>query len=138
MKAKRICFDMDDISEISEQLITVNNDCYTVPIRHVAGTPRFRIPKPLIEKLNLKAKDTCYFVQYSEGYYLSFNVCPDTSEKNYKSRKLIPAGQYNSLYVAIPQFITNFFKKINNVQLMCIKGFKEYEWQIKFLFIDYT
>lgn len=138
MKAKKISFDMDDMSEISEQLVTVQNNCYTIRIRNIANTPRFKIPRAIIEELNLHAKDSCYFVQYTEGYYLSFKQIPNTSTKNYKSRKLIPAGMYDTLYLAIPQFITNIFKKINSVQLIRTKGFKKHEWQIKFLFIDYT
>lgn len=138
MKPKKISFDMDDVSEITDQLITVYNDCYTIPIRNVANGTRFKIPKPIVEELGLVAKDLCYFVQYTEGYYLSFKVEPEAYKTLYRSRKLIPAGQYDTLYVAIPQFITNIHKKINNVQLIRTKGFKKHEWQIKFLFIDYT
>lgn len=136
MKPKKISFDMDDVSEITDQLITVCNDCYTIPIRNIANGKRFRIPKNIIEELQLSAKDLCYFVQYTEGYYISFKEIPETSTKNYKSRKLISAGQYNTLYTAIPQFITNIYKKINSVQLIRTQGFKKHEWQIKFLFID--
>ena len=138
MKPKKISFDMDDVSDITDQLVTVYNDCYTVPIRKIANTPRFRIPKPIIEELGLTAKDLCYFVQYTEGYYISLKTKPDVPPSFCKSRKLIPAGQYGTLYVAIPQFISNVHKKINSVQLIRTKGFKKYEWQIKFLFIDYT
>lgn len=138
-KAGRIQFDMEEISDITNELVEVNNNCYTKPTSMHQSSLRFPIPTPIKLDLELKAGDSCYFVRYSEGYYLSFKVKPDTSEHLMKERKVQSAGKYNTLYLVIPPFIKNLYKKpITNVQLIKTKGFKEYEWQIQFLSSDFT
>jgi hypothetical protein len=138
-KARKIQFDMEELTDISDELIEVNNDCYTKSTSMHQSSLRFPIPTPIKLELDLKASDSCYFVRYSEGYYLSFKVKPDTSKCLMKERKIQSAGKYNTLYLVIPPFIKNLYKKpITNVQLIKTKGFKEYEWQIQFLSSDFT
>lgn len=137
-KKATIRFDTDEISDISEQIIEVNNDFYTKRTNNMAGSLRFPIPAPIKAELNLKAGDICYFCIYSEGFYISFNHKPEAATKaQIKARKLAAAGMYDTLYLAIPPMIKNLYQKpIQNVKLIRTKGFKPYEWQIQFLFID--
>lgn len=136
-KAK-ISFDMEDISDISEQLIEINHDFYTKKCSNVCGSLRFPIPTPIKLELNLKAGDTCFFCQYSEGYYISFNHRPAAATKaQVRERKLAAAGQYGTLYVCIPPMIKNLYQEtIKGIKLYRIKGFQPYEWQLQFLFTE--
>ena len=137
-KATGIRFDMDDLADISEELVSVNKDFYTKRTSLVCGSLRFPIPTPIKLELNLQPSDMCYFCQYSEGFYLSFKIKPESATKaQIRSRKLAPAGQYNTLYVCIPPMIKNQYQKtITSVQLIRTKGFQPHEWQLKFLFTD--
>ena len=137
-KAGKIRFDMDELSDISNEIIEVNKDCYTKQTSIHQGSLRFPIPIPIKLELDLKAGDKVYFVKYSEGYYLSFKVKPDSTTKDLmRERTLASAGQYDTLYLVIPPFIKKLFRTpITNVQLIRTKGFQSYEWQIQFLSID--
>ena len=139
-KKAKIRFDMDEISDISEELVEINNDFYTKKTSNMCGSLRFPIPTPIKVELDLKAGDTCFFCQYSEGFYISFKHKPEAATKaQVRSRKLAAAGQYETLYVCIPPMIKNLYKEtITNVQLIRTKGFQPHEWQIKFLFIECT
>lgn len=135
-KAK-INFDMEDISDISKELVKVENNFYTKHTINMCGSLRFAIPTPLREKLELHAGDICYFCQYSEGYYISFKKKPEAPTKaQVKPRKLAVGGS-NTLYLAIPPMIKNqHLYPIEYVKLVNPRGFQEYEWQIQFLSID--
>ena len=137
-KKATIRFDTDDISEISNQLIEVFNNFYTKRTSSVCGSLRFPIPTPIKAELDLKAGDTCFFCQYSEGFYISFKNKPEAATKaQIKARKLAAAGMYETLYVAIPPMIKNLYQEtIKGVKLIRTKGFQPYEWQIQFLFTD--
>lgn len=137
-KKTAIRFDMDELADISNELVEINNDFYTKNTSMTCGSLRFPIPTPIKLELNLKAGDTCFFCQYSEGFYISFKHKPDAATKaQVRSRKLAAAGQYNTLYVCIPPMIKNLYQKtITGVKLIRTKGFKMHEWQIQFLFID--
>ena len=135
-KAHRISFDMDTFeTDLIDELLPVQNNFYTKKVSRIARTMRFPIPTAICEELNLNVSDICYFIKYSEGYYIAFNTRPeDVLERNIRSRKLIKAGMYNTLFVAIPQFIQQDFKNaIQTVQLIRPKGFKQNEWQIRFI-----
>lgn len=139
-KAK-ISFDMEDIADISSELIEVNNNVYTRKTSNRLGSSlRFPIPTPIKIELELKAGDICFFCQYSEGFYISFKHKPKAATKaQIRSRKLAVAGKYDTLYVCIPPFIKNLYKEtIQAIQLVKPKGFQNYEWQILFLFTDFT
>lgn len=140
IKKAQIRFDMENISDISEELVEINNDFYTKKTSCVCGSLRFPIPTPIKVELNLKAGDTCFFCQYSEGFYISFKHKPEAATKaQIRSRKLAAAGQYDTLYVCIPPMIKNLHKEtITNIHLIRTKGFQPYEWQIKFLSIEST
>lgn len=135
-KAHRISFDMDTFeTDLVNELLPVQNNFYTKKVSRIARTMRFPIPTSICEELNLNVSDICYFIKYTEGYYIAFNTRPnDVLERNIRSRKLIKAGMYNTLFVAIPQFIQqDFTKAIQYVQLIHPKGFKQNEWQIRFI-----
>ena len=138
-KKATIRFDTDDIDDISDQIIEVKNNFYTKRTRNMCGSLRFPIPTPIRIELNLKAGDTCFFCQYSEGFYISFKIKPEAATKaQIKSRKLAAAGANNTLYLAIPPMIKNLHREpITNVKLIQTKGFQPYEWQIQFLSTDY-
>ena len=137
-KKATIRFDTDDISEISDQIIEVQNNFYTKRTSNTCGSLRFPIPTPIKIELDLKAGDTCFFCQYSEGFYISFKIKPEAATKaQLKSRKLAAAGSYNTLYLAIPPMIKNLYQEtIQGIKLIRTKGFQPYEWQIQFLFTD--
>lgn len=137
-KKTRINFDMDDMSDITDQLVEINKDFYTKKTSKCCGSLRFPVPTPIKLELGLKAGDICYFCQYSEGFYISFKHKPEAATKaQIRSRKLAAAGSNNTLYVCIPPMIKNLYdKEITNVSLIRTKGFQSYEWQIQFLFID--
>lgn len=137
-KKAKIRFDMDEESDISEHLVIVHNNFHTKKTSNVCGSLRFPIPKTIKEELDLKAGDICYFCQYSEGFYISFNHKPAAATKaQVRSRKLAAAGAYGTLYVCIPPMIKNQYQKeIVSVQLIRTKGFQPYEWQIQFLFTE--
>lgn len=137
-KKAQICFDMDDISDISDQLIEVKQDFYTKKTTYQSGSLRFSIPTPIIIELDLKAGDTCFFCQYSEGFFLSFKHRPEAATKaQVRSRKLAKAGMYGSLYLAIPPMIKNQYREtIKGIKLIRTKGFQPYEWQVQFLFTE--
>lgn len=139
-KKATIRFDTDDIDDISDQIIEVKNDFYTKQTSTVCGSLRFPIPTPIKTELELKAGDPCFFCQYSEGFYISFKHMPVSATKaQMRSRKLAAAGKYNTLYLAIPPMIKNLYREtITGVKLIRTKGFKEYEWQIQFLFTECT
>lgn len=139
MKKKTgIRFDMDDMSDITDQLIEISNDFYTKKTVKSCGSLRFPIPTPLKHELDLNPGDLVYFCQYSEGFYISFKHKPEAATKaQIRSRKLAAAGSNNTLYVCIPPMIKNLYKQeITNVSLIRTKGFQPYEWQIQFLFTD--
>ena len=138
IKKAKIRFDMDDLADISDQIIEINKDFYTKKTSTVCGSLRFPIPTPIKVELNLKAGDTCFFCQYSEGYYISFKHRPEAATKaQIRSRKLAAAGMYNTLYLCIPPFIKNQYREpITGVKLIRTKGFQTYEWQIQFLFTE--
>ena len=135
LKKAKIRFDMDDIADISDQIIEVKNNFYTKKTSTVCGSLRFPIPTPIKVELELKAGDPCFFCQYSEGYYLSFKHKPiAATEAQIKCRKLAAAGMYNTLYLCIPPFIKNQYREpIHTIKLIKTKGFQPYEWQIQFL-----
>ena len=137
-KKATICFDMDDLSDISDQIIEVKNDFYTKKTSAVCGSLRFPVPTPIKVELDLKAGDTCFFCQYSEGFYLSFKVKPEAATKTQmRSRKLAAAGEYTTLYLAIPPMVKKLYQEtITGVKLIRTKGFQPHEWQIQFLFTE--
>lgn len=137
-KAGKIRFDMDSTADISDELVEVNQDFYTRPVRpNSYGSLRFPIPKEIKAELNLTAGIPCYFVQYSEGFYISFGVKPDCPEKRMKYRKIYYAGQQQTLFLLIPQFIQHKFPNMKFVQLIRTPGFQPYEWQIQFHSTEY-
>lgn len=138
MKKATIRFDMDDIEDISDQLIEVKHDFYTKRTTSSCGSLRFPIPTTLKLELDLKAGDSCFFCQYSEGFYISFKHRPEAATKaQIRSRKLAAAGASNTLYLAIPPMIKNQYRElIQGVKLIRTKGFQPYEWQIQFLFTE--
>lgn len=141
-KASKIRFDMsDDIdNELLNELVIIDKNCYTRKTNSTRGSLRFAIPHTIIDNLNLKAGDSCFFCKYSEGFYISFRVRPDAATKaQIKQRNLVAQGQANTIYLVIPPFIKNLYKEpIKAVQLMQIKGFQPYEWSIQFLTTDLT
>ena len=137
-KAGKIKFDMDSTADISDELIEINHDFYTKPVRpSVSGSFRFPIPTPIKAELDLKPGMLCYFVQYSEGFYISFGVKPNCSEKQMKFRKISYAGCQQTLFLLIPQFIQRQFPEMKFVQLIRTPGFQPYEWQIQFHSTEY-
>ena len=93
-KKTAIRFDIDELSDISDEIIEINNDFYTKRTSNTCGSLRFPIPTPIKLELNLKAGDTCFFCQYSEGFYISFKIKPEAATKaQVRSRKLAAAGQ---------------------------------------------
>lgn len=141
-KASKIRFDMsDDIdNELLNELVIIDKNCYTRKTNSTRGSLRFAIPHTIIDNLNLKAGDPCFFCKYSEGFYISFRVRPDAATKaQIKQRNLVAQGQASTIYLVIPPFIKNLYKEpIKAVQLMQIKGFQPYEWSIQFLTTDLT
>lgn len=135
MKKATIRFDTDDIEDISDQLIEIKHDFYTKRTTSSCGSLRFPIPTPIKLELDLKAGDSCFFCQYSEGYYISFKHKPVAATKaQVRSRKLAAAGSSNTLYLAIPPMVKKQYRElITNVKLIRTKGFQPYEWQIQFL-----
>ena len=135
-KPNKISFDMEtDEIEFNAQVLLVNKAFYTKKICKVAGSLRFPIPTEITTDLNLSSSDLCYFIEYSEGYYIAFKIKPEDIplKRQYRHRKLIKAGMYDTLFVAIPQFIKNkYTSEITYIQLIRPKGFKENEWQIQF------
>ena len=130
-KPNKISFDMEtDEIEFNEQVLLVNKSFYTKKICKVAGSSRFPIPAEITTDLNLSSSDLCYFVEYSEGYYIAFKAKPEDIplKRQVRYRKLIKAGMCSTLFVAIPQFIKNKYdSEITYVQLIRPKGFKENE-----------
>lgn len=141
-KRGRIRFDMDDISDITDELVEVKEDFYTILTTSACGSLRFAIPQSIRIDLNLKAGDICYFCQYADRTFLYFGEghCPLSAiEKQTKTRKLASAGSGNTLYLAIPPMFKNqYHKPISGVSLTKMKGYKPHEWQIQFLFTDFT
>lgn len=141
-KQGRIRFDMDDMSEITDELIEVKENFYTMPTTSACGSLRFAIPRPIKLELDLKAGDTCYFCQFADRVFLYFGDghCPLTAiQKQTKYRKLAGCGAGQTLYLAIPPMFKNqYHKPINGISLSRMKGYKPYEWQIQFLFTDFT
>jgi hypothetical protein len=134
----KIRFDLDELSEITDELVEIDNNIYTKRTCHMSGSLRFPIPRPIVAELDLKAGDTCFYCQYSEGFYLSFKHEPDTATASQKkARKLASAGEYGTLYLGIPPMIKNLYnKEITNIQLCRPKGYRPHEWQLQFLFIE--
>ena len=139
-KLQKIQFDMSETDELDTVLVNIKKDFYVKPTRVVKGNSiRFAIPKQIVGELNLKASDPCFFVKFSEGFYISFNHEPDTVKRNYKKRLLQGIGQYKTLYLVIPPMIQSLYKEqIKYVKLIRTEGFKNYEWQIQFLSTDFT
>lgn len=139
-KLQKIQFDMSETDELDNVLINIKKDFYVKPTRIVRGNSiRFAIPRQIVEELNLKASDPCFFVKFSEGFYISFKQEPDTVKRNYKKRLLQGIGQYKTLYLVIPPMIQSLYKEqIKYVKLIRTEGFKPYEWQIQFLSTDFT
>ena len=134
-KPNKIKFNMeDDETEFNEQVLYVNKAFYTKKTCKVSGSLRFPIPTDIVTDLNLTSSDLCYFVEYSEGYYIAFKTEPEgVLKKKIRHRRLAKAGMYNTLFVCIPHFIKNNYKsEITYIQLIRPKGFKENEWQIQF------
>lgn len=137
-KAGKIRFDMDSTADISDELVEVNHDFYTRPVRpNVNGSFRFPIPNQIKADLELKPGMLCYFVKYSQGYYISFGVEPICTKNNVRHRRLSYAGQYETLYLLIPQFIQQKFPDTKFVQLIKPPSWKPYEWQIQFHSTEY-
>ena len=137
-KAGKIKFDMDSTADISDELIEINHDFYTKPVRpNSYGSFRFPIPAPIKAELNLKPGMSCYFVKYSQGYYISFGVEPICSKYNVRQRKLSYAGSNETLFLLIPQFIQQKFPEMKFVQLIRTPDWKPYEWQIQFHSTEY-
>lgn len=138
-KAGKIRFDMDSTADISDELIEINHDFYTKPVRpNINGTLRFPIPTEIKIELEIEPGTPCYFVQYSEGYYISFGVKPDCSEKQMRCRHVQYAGRNKTLFLLIPQFIQHKIPNIKFVQLIRTPGFQAYEWQIQFHSTEYA
>lgn len=139
-KKKRIRFDMESISDITNELVEVKQDFYVRKTNVKNGSVRFPIPTPIKLELDLKAGDTCFFCHYSEGVYLSFKQVPEyATKKQYRSRKLATAGQHDTLFVCIPPMFKQLYQEhITGVQFIRTAGFQEYEWQLQFLFTDFT
>ena len=136
-KKKTIAFEMEQEADISNQIVVVNSNSYVRYIRTIANVKRFAIPMNIKRDLDLQAGDTVYFVKTPEGFYLSFNILPNAAPKNYKFRKLISAGAAETLYVAIPQFVTHYIKQeINYVHLVQPETWSKHEWQIQFRFSE--
>ena len=133
-----IRFDMEEMSEISNELVEINRDYYTKKTTYGQGSLKFPIPREIQVELNLNPGDICYFCLYSEGFYLSFKEKPITATKNMcRSRKLASAGMNNTLYLCIPPMIKNLYQEeIKSVVLMRTAGFKAHEWQLQFLFTE--
>lgn len=138
MKKATIRFDPDDMEDISDQLIEIRQDFYTKQTTSARGSLCFPIPTPIKLELDLKAGETCFFCQYSEGFYISFKHKPEAATKaQIRARKLSAAGSANTLYLAIPPMIKNLYQEtIKGVKLIRTKGFQPYEWQIQFLFTE--
>jgi hypothetical protein len=136
----KIMFDMADEADISDEIVGVNKDFYTKRTTSSCGSLRFPIPTPIKIELDLQPSDICYFCSYSEGFYISFKIKPETATKaQVRSRKLSVAGNNNTLYVCIPPFIKNLYREpITSVELIRTEGFQPYEWHIKFHSIDCT
>lgn len=134
-KKNAIRFDMEDISDISDSIIEIEGFHTKNTITNKRNQLMFAIPKQIIIDLQLNPGDVVYFCQYSNGYYLSFKYKPaDISNKQFRTRKLVPAGMYKTLYICIPPFIKNLYKEpITNIKLVQTKGFQPHEWQIQFL-----
>ena len=135
-----IRFDVDDIEDISNQLIEVNHDFYTNHTCQMSGCLRFPIPTPIRVELDLHPGDVCYYCKYSEGMYISFKHKPAAATKSQvKTRKLAAAGMYDTLYLAIPPMVKNLYREpITSIKLIRTKGFQPYEWHIQFLSSDCT
>lgn len=137
-KAGKIRFDMDSTADISDELVEINHDFYTKPVRpNSYGSLRFPIPKPLEAELELKAGTPCYFVRYSEGFYISFGVKPNCPKTRMKYRKISYAGCQQTLFLLIPQFIQHLFPNMKFVQLIRVPNWQPYEWQIQFHSTEY-
>lgn len=138
-KTGKIKFDMDDTADINDELIEVDKAFYTRKITvSPSGSFRFPIPTQIKADLELKPGMPCYFVQYSEGFYISFGIKPDCPERRMRCRKLSYAGSNQTLFLLIPQFIQQKLPKIQFVQLIQTPGFQPYEWQIQFHSTEYT
>ena len=137
-KRGRIRFEMEELSEITDNLVIINRDFYTIPINKHQSSKRFAIPKDLVNSLQLKAGDACYYIKYEDGFYISFKTQPTGIPiKQIKKRNLVRAGEYNTLYLVVPvTVIRKTYPEMTHVQIIHIKGFQEYEWQFKPLFID--
>ena len=142
MKKNKISFDFDADStsapEVLEDiLVPVTQNYYLKRVRTIAGVKRFGIPTEIKRELDLKVSDDIYFVEYPEGYYVVFNSVPDT--KLYRKRKLIKAGAADSLYTAIPPFITNYYDKpVTAVKLIRPKDLPSNTWRLQLIFTEFT
>ena len=142
MKKTKISFDFDADStsapEVLEDiLVPVTQNYYLKRVRTIAGVKRFGIPTEIKRELDLTVSDDIYFVEYPEGYYVVFNSVPDT--KLYRKRKLIKAGAADSLYTAIPPFITNYYDKpITAVKLIRPKDLPINTWRLQLIFTEFT
>ena len=137
-KKTQIKFDFDETADISDEIIEISDNYYIKKTSKIRNSLRFPIPTAIKITLDLKVSDLCYFCIYTEGMYISFKHYPEYASKyQVKSRKLSTAGSNNTLYVVIPPMFKNLYKKeIYGVKLIQPKGFKEYEWQIQFLFTE--
>lgn len=135
-----IHFNMEDIDDISNELVNVQNNFYTRPVRVVRNSIHFSIPQQIINNLDLKAKDSCFFYFTIDGNYLSFKQYPTgIAPKFIRERKITLIGNNGTLYLIIPRFFTRLYNKpIKNVKLINAKGMQPHEWQIQFLFTDFT
>ena len=83
----KIRFDLEEMSEITDELVEIDNNIYTKRTCHMSGSLRFPIPRPIVAELDLKAGDTCFYCQYSEGFYLSFKRNVGLSPTEYRSTR---------------------------------------------------
>ena len=139
-RTDKIKFDMFEPTNLTDQLIQVTKSVYTKKIRKTnTNSIKFPVPTQIKIDLQLKAGDPVFFVKYVDGYYLSFKIKPDgIAQRNIRSRKLSVAGANNTLYIRIPQFISNTYTNLDFVEFTQIKGFAPYEWHLTFHTIEST
>ena len=141
-KSQRINFEMSTIDEeLANELVKVNKSIYLKRLIHFSfkSSVKFSIPKEIVQVLELKPKDECYFYRTNARMYITFFNPPDgISPKQYRVRHLSNAGDYNTLSVLIPKLITDEIpkSKLEYIRLIQPQGLGKTEWQIEFLSSD--